>query len=307
MITELELYNFQAHKKRKIELGPVTTIVGSSDVGKSAILRALRWLLLNKPAPTGLKRHGAKMVGAAMVVDDVRVVRKSDSAGNLYTSRHVDEEEAQQFKAFGRDVPEYLEDLFRVSDDNVQGQHDPTYWFTLTPGQLSKELNRIVALDKLDEVMSASASRVRKAKAEVEISETRVTNAKETEDSLRWVTKAVKDWDKVVEHINKQTEVQRKRSALEDLVQDITEWTDNVEGQGNTLDQMASELPEDEVAEYEEARKQTAKLENVISTVQRKRQECRQLLKTLSNKQKSWKQQVGNSCPLCGNTIPKTS
>jgi AAA15 family ATPase/GTPase len=38
---KLRIKNFQIHKDLEIEFGPITTIVGPSDIGKSAVLRAL--------------------------------------------------------------------------------------------------------------------------------------------------------------------------------------------------------------------------------------------------------------------------
>ena len=43
-IESLSLHNFQCHEHLDIAFDPqLTTIVGPSDVGKTAILRALKW------------------------------------------------------------------------------------------------------------------------------------------------------------------------------------------------------------------------------------------------------------------------
>jgi exonuclease SbcC len=51
MIQSIVLRNFQAHKNTEISLDKgITAIVGSSDSGKTSILRAFYWVLQNKPS-----------------------------------------------------------------------------------------------------------------------------------------------------------------------------------------------------------------------------------------------------------------
>ena len=50
----LHLINFQSHLNTVIELHPgLNILVGESDQGKTAIIRALRWLFYNEPRGTG--------------------------------------------------------------------------------------------------------------------------------------------------------------------------------------------------------------------------------------------------------------
>ena len=56
----LDLINFQSHKDTKLAIAPgYTVIVGASDVGKSAVIRALKMLVRNGAA-SGLVKQGAK-------------------------------------------------------------------------------------------------------------------------------------------------------------------------------------------------------------------------------------------------------
>ena len=51
MIKKLHIRNFQSHKdSRLIFSDGVNVIVGNSDSGKSAILRALNWVITNRPS-----------------------------------------------------------------------------------------------------------------------------------------------------------------------------------------------------------------------------------------------------------------
>ena len=49
-IKKIIIDNFQSHEHTEIEFGPgLNVIVGPSDYGKSAVVRALRWVLYNEP------------------------------------------------------------------------------------------------------------------------------------------------------------------------------------------------------------------------------------------------------------------
>ena len=51
MIQSLQINNFQSHKYSVMELHKgVNVIIGPSDSGKTTILRALRWLVWNRPS-----------------------------------------------------------------------------------------------------------------------------------------------------------------------------------------------------------------------------------------------------------------
>ena len=50
MIKRIKIENIQSHKETELELSSgINAIVGSSNNGKSAILRAFYWLVYNRP------------------------------------------------------------------------------------------------------------------------------------------------------------------------------------------------------------------------------------------------------------------
>ena len=99
-IMRLNLSNFQAHESLDLLLDPgVTTIVGPSDVGKSAIMRALKWVACNNPAGTEFIRWGSKRAVVSIETDDGSVVRTRSASVNKY------ELNGREFVAFGKAVP----------------------------------------------------------------------------------------------------------------------------------------------------------------------------------------------------------
>lgn len=178
----LTLHDFQAHSKLVLQLDPrITSIVGSSDVGKSAVIRALRWLCQNMPDGIEFIRHGAKRAEAKLDVDGVVIVRYRSKSENTYNLND------DEFKAFGKGVPTEVAEVLRLSDINFQSQHDAPFWFSETSGEVSRRLNEIINLSAIDEVLAEVASEKRTAEQNVKLLEERVQTAKARKLSLVFV------------------------------------------------------------------------------------------------------------------------
>src|SRR5262245_61335301 len=120
MIRTLQLRNFQKHRRLKLVFSPeITTIRGRTDQGKSAILRALRWISMNV-APSDFIRHGSKFASAVLSVRTehglVKIVRKKGKA-NIYKLN------GRVLKSFGTKVPDPVLALLQINEINFQKQH----------------------------------------------------------------------------------------------------------------------------------------------------------------------------------------
>lgn len=170
MLERLTIVNFQKHRRLVIDLDrQITTIIGRTESGKSTIIRALRWLCLNR-APGRLTRHGADKTRVSLVVDGREIVR-AKGISNFYKL------DGKAFKAIGNKVPEEIAKLLNLSDYNFQQQLDPHFWFSDSAGAVSKELNRIVNLELIDSSLGKIASEVRGARAKFEVTRERLCQA----------------------------------------------------------------------------------------------------------------------------------
>lgn len=106
-IKKLIIDNFQSHEHTEIEFGPgLNVIVGPSDFGKSAVVRALRWVLYNEPRGNSFIRAGAKVCKVSIELDDGTVITRlrSTTGKNQYLLRKPDEDELV-FEGFGNEIP----------------------------------------------------------------------------------------------------------------------------------------------------------------------------------------------------------
>ena len=230
MIERLRLKNFQRHDKLDVELSPgITAITGPSDVGKSSILRSIRWVAFNRPLGTGFVRHGESVCQAGVRVDGKSIIRRRDKKQNIYKIDGI------PLNAVGTDVPEEIDNLLNLGPENFQGQHDPPFWFSLTGGELARELNRIVDLSVIDRSASWLASQVRQVKAEEKVCGERLQEAEKRLSGLAWVPEMSEGMNQLEDAQKAAAGTVEKRDRLQSLLSDAIRAEETAEsGQKRT-------------------------------------------------------------------------
>ena len=144
MITNIKLLNFQKHEQLELDLDQVTTIVGPSDAGKSAVLRALVFNATNSTSGKAFLREGASRVACKVTIDDHVIVRGVNKHQNIYSL------DGTPFKAFGRGVPDPVADVWRISPASIQRQLDGPFLLSLSGRETAEYLNTVSGIDLLD-------------------------------------------------------------------------------------------------------------------------------------------------------------
>ncbi len=167
MIKIVSIQNYQSHKDNQLELSPgVNVIVGPTDAGKSAILRAILWNLYNRPLGDGFQSHWGGETAVRINFDDCLIARTKSKAKNEYFLGMADDETV--FKAFGQEVPAEIlaaHNLDRVL--NTQAQIDPFFLLQSSPGEVAKYFNQIAGLESIDHLTKALAQHARKVKQDI--------------------------------------------------------------------------------------------------------------------------------------------
>jgi len=223
MIKSLRIKNFQKHENLKIKFDPhVTTIIGPSDIGKSAIIRALRWVTLNKPRGDSFLREGAEEVSVTLRTTDHVIKRRRGKTNNYFLN-------GSKFTAFGSTVPDEIADILNLSDLNFQGQHDPSgFWFALSPGEVSRQLNSIVDLGSIDSTLSNLSTMLRKARTEEGLIEKRIEKARQEREELRGAKKADRALKKVESLSDTLNQKRERVSLLHSLVERVSEHANTI-------------------------------------------------------------------------------
>ena len=155
--------NFQGHAKTQVEFAPdgqLTVIVGQTDSGKSAIIRALRWVLCNIPQGTDYIRAGTSSAAVAITyTDGCRVVRERGKSFNRYRV-YVPGSAETKLEGFGTDVPLEVSEITGVRpvsiDDvslnlNFSEQLDaPFLGKSVSAGARARILGKLAGTEEID-------------------------------------------------------------------------------------------------------------------------------------------------------------
>ncbi len=298
MIERLEATNFQCHQSFQLDSNhPIVTLLGRSDVGKTSLLRLLYWVCFNRPSGDSFRTHGAEFVRGKLVVDGHTIIRKKGKK-NTYSL------DGKTFAAFGTGkVPEEIESLLNLSPDlNYQDQHSPPFWLSLTPGQVSRELNAIINLGLIDDVLAHVASELRKARATKEVCKSRLKEARRKRKELRWVREFDADLQ-AVERVY--TDVEEKRSRTAQLRQTI-EQREILRQRGDCLSEAILDAANAvQIGEQlEQSLDRAGRLMGFLAEMQQWREKAGELEKSVTAGEKELVEKIGKSCPLCNQPLP---
>lgn len=163
MIGKVVIRNFQSHRKTVIRFAPgVNAIVGSTDCGKSGIVRALRWAFFGKPGGDSIQSYwgGDTSVSVTLVgVPGVsKIVRHLPVKGSPYyrifrTNPKNDQVRVETLRGTSAEkrIRVVSDGMVRLKEGvNFQCQHDAPFMLDDTGASVTKAINEVVDLSKMD-------------------------------------------------------------------------------------------------------------------------------------------------------------
>lgn len=173
MILSIQIQNFQSHDDSTLEFHPgVNSIIGSSDCGKSAILRALFWAINNRPLGVSFVSHWNRNPKTKDPIKETSVSIKKPELPVLKRFKDKDSNGymigTKKLEAISTDIPADVQKYFNFTDVNIQRQMDPPFLLSASTGDVAKFLNKIINLELIDTVLAEAELRRRRAKTNVE-------------------------------------------------------------------------------------------------------------------------------------------
>lgn len=224
MIKSLEIKNIQSHKDSKLNLHKgINCIVGSSNNGKSAILRALYWVRYNRPlgidslcSHWAINDKGNQTDEMSVIVDNGNIIaRKRTKNDNQYI---VNDKVLNVVKS---DIPTEVENAFKLSDTNIQRQLDEPFLLSSTSGEVAKYFNNIVRLDVIDKILTKAESTRRKNKQEIETLEKTIKSQELKLSNFNWLDISEKLIIKYENVNNKNQKLCEEKNELESSMIDF--------------------------------------------------------------------------------------
>ena len=163
MLKRLSIKNFQSHESTDLDFSTgVNVLVGSSDSGKSAALRALCWLATNRPRGTNFIRHGSNGECVVTLVTDTGTVsRVRSKSANAYML------DGSPLEAMGAEVPKQIADLLNLAEINIAGQFDGHFLLADSPGAIAKAVNDAAHLEEAETCAANLASQHKATLADI--------------------------------------------------------------------------------------------------------------------------------------------
>lgn len=199
MLKSIHIKNFQSHKDTLLEFDEGTNaFIGPSDSGKTAIFRALKWVVENRPS--GQDFHSWWKGDPSVTVelgDDTKVTRERAKSENIYRVNGA------VLKAFGQRVPQEVQHALNLSPINFQWQMDSPFLLSQSSGEVARYLNSVVNLESIDLALANIERRLRNEKAEAGHATVAIESIQEQIKGYDWLSEVEKDL-KVVEGLDKE-------------------------------------------------------------------------------------------------------
>ena len=190
-ISTIIIKNFQSHRHTVLNLDEhVNVILGSSDVGKTAILRALGWVFFNEPQGTAFIRAGETSASVELIYSDgYSVKRIRNKKFNGYHINHPDFDEPKKLSGFGSSVPEEIQEItgvrkFEIADKiespiTYQTQLEGAFLLSESSIKKAKAIGAISNVNIIDRAIQIANSDIKDFRKNINTSEEALKNSEE--------------------------------------------------------------------------------------------------------------------------------
>lgn len=263
MLESLSLQNFQSHKNSELEFDPgVNVIVGPSDSGKTAVIRALRWLVWGRPLGDAFIHHSESLCRVRLAIDGEVVTREKTKKGET-SYQFLD----HGYTALKGEVPDKIKDFLNIGEINLQQQLDRPFLLDTSPGKVAQHFNKIARLDLIDIATKNVLSWIKKTKSSVAGLEAKIEEHEEELEQYTGIDEADAKLDVLEEALGRLT-------SKQNTIIQIKQTCDRIEEIENEMDKYCyTEEMEERVlllaSSFDEANKMWKEGEELSGLVER--------------------------------------
>lgn len=233
-IKKVELHNFQSHEYTEMEFDRgLNVILGNSDVGKTAILRAIKWALYNEPKGDYFIRQGEKDVSCKVTFSNrVVVERLKTPSKNSYFLVDASGNE-MRFEGFGIDVPKEITDvtnMYKVSLDNsnnktilnIAEQLDGPFLLNDQASLRASAIGRLIGVNYVDNALRTVVRDNKRTNQEIVELIKNKEDLKKQLDEFSYIKEYKEKFEKI-------TKIRNKIKKLQDRLELISKIKENLD------------------------------------------------------------------------------
>jgi len=268
MIETIQIQNFQSHKETLLELvSGVNVIAGSSDSGKSAIIRSILWAARNVPSAFEFHSKFAdkdELTSVGIGLDgEEYVLRERSVKENKYECSSC-----ESMEAFGTGVPPEVVSLLNLSEYGIQSQHDGYFLLQSTSGEVARTLNKIAGLDVIDEVSKKINSLVNKAKDGIENADEQIGKLKEELKEFDFLPDLERDIGRFEKLLKGREQRRQERMGLYDIVKAFIKLEEEIQQWNEWLEvEQDAKLVINEAREIENLLREKTGIESLLNDI----------------------------------------
>jgi len=244
-IETLIIDNFQSHKHTEINFSDFVAIVGESNSGKTAIVRALKWVLYNVPSGTSFMRVDTNETKVKVIFSDGSAITRlrSETKNNYVLEKSNGEEIVLEHFGVGpvQDVVAFHKmyelDLFGTKESvNFCNQLDPPFFISQPDGVKAMMIGKLAGTQTIDlAIKNTSADARAEAKVEKQLKQ-QASLIKAELSRYKKLSKNKKILDKCQVKIEKTSELHDKYENAKLIAEQIYSTNQEILGLKGVLD-----------------------------------------------------------------------
>ncbi len=246
-INKVSIENFQSHKNTILVFEDgLNVITGPSDQGKSAIIRAIKWVLYNEPRGNDFIRNGTTFSKVSIeFTNGFTVIRERSKSKNRYTVINS-LEESEVFEGFGNEVPLEIVKVSGISQSsfnsnistslNIGNQLEGPFLLSETGAIRAKALGALIGLDIIDKSIKDTIVDLRRENQNAERIRNELNDISEKLNEYENLEEIKERLDKTQNIINVLKLLTEKKNKLENLKYKIQSYKDELYEISKTLE-----------------------------------------------------------------------
>lgn len=158
-IEYVNVVNFQIWKEATLRLEDFNVIKGSSNSGKSSLVRAINMVLNNDWHKSWLRQGEVDSIVEIGFTDETKIKRTRGSKNTVEII--CSEGKTNVWSAFGNNYPDEVIEFLSINEENCSYQFDQHFFLSLSPTKRALTFGSFSDLQKIDEINSLVQKNIR--------------------------------------------------------------------------------------------------------------------------------------------------
>lgn len=244
-IEYIEILNFQSHANTKLDFDEgVNVIIGPSDSGKTAVIRALKWIFFNEPSGTDIIKKGEDSAKVTLKLNTgFKIIRGRSKSKNYYEIISP-ENETQRFEGFGLNVPQEIIDLTGINKIdlgnmkkslNIAEQLESPFLITESPSIKANALGKLAGVDIIDKALGNLSKDIYEINSDRKSIEKEIKDQKDILKNFEYLKDEKVKIERLEYLFNQVDEYKTKLNTLNDLK---NKYDNNLEKTNQTIEYL---------------------------------------------------------------------